>query len=187
MEGIRHGDFIGGSDGKKSACNAGDLGSILGLWRSSGEENGNPLQYSCPENPMDRGAWWAIAHEIAENWTRLSNSHLTLKWVTVKTAQCESLKECPFWYSLWKQEQFCHRDSPKSQRFLGFRRPLLPPSCSPANMLNDIWSWAVSPAARVWIGWLSSQQLTSCLFHWHKIPTMKTLGSTLQDHGLPEA
>ena len=110
-----------------------------------------------------------------------------LKWVTGKTAQCESLKECPFWYSLWKQEPFCHCDSPKSQQFLGFRRPLLPPSCSPANMLNDIWSWAVSPAARVWIGWLSSQQLTSCLFHWHKILTMKTLGSTLQDHGLPEA
>ena len=49
-------DFPGGSDGKASAYNAGDLGSIPGLGRSSGEGNGNPLQYSCLENPMDGGA-----------------------------------------------------------------------------------------------------------------------------------
>ena len=48
--------FPGGSDGKESACNAGDLGSISGLGRSPGEGNGNPLQYYCLENPMDRGA-----------------------------------------------------------------------------------------------------------------------------------
>ena len=46
-----------GSDGKASACNVGDLGSTPGSGRSPGEENGNPLQYSCLENPMDRGAW----------------------------------------------------------------------------------------------------------------------------------
>ena len=46
-------------------CNAGDLGSIPGLGRSSGEGNGNPLQYSCLENPMDRGSWQAIVHGIA--------------------------------------------------------------------------------------------------------------------------
>ena len=50
-------EFPGGLDGKASAYNAGDLGSIPGLGRSPGEENGNPLQYSCLENPMDRGAW----------------------------------------------------------------------------------------------------------------------------------
>ena len=49
--------FPGGSDGKASAYNVGDPGSIPGLRRSSGEGNGNPLQYSCLENPMDRGAW----------------------------------------------------------------------------------------------------------------------------------
>ena len=49
--------FPGGSEGKASACNAGDPGSIPGLGRSPGEGNGNPLQYSCLENPMDRGAW----------------------------------------------------------------------------------------------------------------------------------
>ena len=49
--------FPGGSDGKASACNEGDPGSIPGLGRSPGEGNGNPLQHSCLENPMDRGAW----------------------------------------------------------------------------------------------------------------------------------
>ena len=49
--------FLGGSAGKESACNAGDLGSIPGLERSPGEVNGSPLRYSCLENPMDGGAW----------------------------------------------------------------------------------------------------------------------------------
>ena len=57
--------FPGGSDGKASACNAGDLGSIPGSGRSPGEGNGNPLQYSCLENPMDRGALQATVHGIA--------------------------------------------------------------------------------------------------------------------------
>ena len=65
-------DFPGGSDGKDSAYNAGDLGSILGLGRSPGEGNGNPLQYSCLENPMDRGAWGATVHGVTESQTRLS-------------------------------------------------------------------------------------------------------------------
>ena len=52
--------FPGGSDGKESACNTGDLGSIPELGRSPGEGNGNPLQYSCLENPMDGGAWQTI-------------------------------------------------------------------------------------------------------------------------------
>ena len=49
--------FTGGSDGKESACNSGDLGAILGSGRCPGEENNYPLQYSCLENPMDGGAW----------------------------------------------------------------------------------------------------------------------------------
>ena len=52
--------FSGGSDGKESACNAGDPGSIPGMGRSPGGGNSNPLQYSCLKNSMDRGAWWAI-------------------------------------------------------------------------------------------------------------------------------
>ena len=54
------GVFPGGSDGEESACNAGDPGLVPGSGRSPGEGNGYPLQYSCLENPMDRGAWWAI-------------------------------------------------------------------------------------------------------------------------------
>ena len=65
--------FLGGSEVKVSACNAGDLGSIPGLGRSPGEGNGNPLQYSCLENPMDGGAWWATVHGVAESRTRLSD------------------------------------------------------------------------------------------------------------------
>ena len=54
---------------KESTCNAGDLGSIPGSGRSSGEENGYPLQYSCLENPIDRGAWWATGHGVAKSQT----------------------------------------------------------------------------------------------------------------------
>ena len=57
--------FPGGSEVKASTCNAGDLGSIPGSGRSPGDGNGNPLQYSCLENPMDRGAWWATVHRVA--------------------------------------------------------------------------------------------------------------------------
>ena len=59
--------FPGGLDGKESACNSEDLGSIPGLGRSPGGGHGNPLQYSCLENPMDRGAWRATVHSVAES------------------------------------------------------------------------------------------------------------------------
>ena len=63
--------FPGKSDGKESACNAGDPGSIPGFGRSPGGGNGNLLQYSCLENPMDRGAWQAIVHGITKSRTQL--------------------------------------------------------------------------------------------------------------------
>ena len=59
--------FPGGSEGKESACIAGDLGLIPGLGRSPGEGNSNPLQYYCLENPMDRGAWWATVHGVVKS------------------------------------------------------------------------------------------------------------------------
>ena len=65
--------FPGGSDGKKSACNAGDPGSTLGSGRSPGRGCGNPLQYSCLENTMDRGAWRAIVHGVVKSGIPLSD------------------------------------------------------------------------------------------------------------------
>ena len=66
--------FPGDSGSEESACNVGDLGSIPGLGRFPGEETGNPLPYSCLKNPMDRGAWWAIAHGVTKSQARLSDS-----------------------------------------------------------------------------------------------------------------
>ena len=66
--------FPGGSAVKNSPANVGDACSIPGLGRSPGEGNGNPLQYSCLENPMDRGAWWTTVHRVAMSQTRQHNS-----------------------------------------------------------------------------------------------------------------
>ena len=66
-------NFPDGSDSKASADNAGGLSSIPGLGRSLGEGNGNPLQYPCLENPMDRGAWSARVHGVAKSRTQLSD------------------------------------------------------------------------------------------------------------------
>ena len=59
--------FPGGSDGKESACNTADLGLIPGWGRVPREGNGNPLQYSCPENSMERGAWWTTVHGVTKS------------------------------------------------------------------------------------------------------------------------
>ena len=69
--------FLGGSDSKESACNAGDLGLIPGSGRSPGEGNGNALQCSCLENSMDRGTWRATVYGVAELDTtdRLTHTH----------------------------------------------------------------------------------------------------------------
>ena len=65
--------FPGGSDSKVAARNVGDLGSIPGSGRFPGEGNGNPLQYSCLGNPMDRGSYWAAVYGVAKSRTRLSD------------------------------------------------------------------------------------------------------------------
>ena len=65
--------FSGGADGKEAACNVGDLGSIPRSGRSPGEGTGNPLQYSCLENPMDRRVWQVTVHGVAKSQTQLSN------------------------------------------------------------------------------------------------------------------
>ena len=73
-----------GSDSKESACNVGDPGSIPESGRSPGEGNGNPLQYSCLENPMNREAWWVTVHGVTESWTWLTLSLLPLWFLVVK-------------------------------------------------------------------------------------------------------
>ena len=86
-------DFAGGSDGKASTSNAGDLGLIPGLGRSPGEGNGNPLQCSCLENPMDGGAWWATVHGVTNSQRGLSKFTLlhftsminTTTWMNFKS------------------------------------------------------------------------------------------------------
>ena len=70
--------FHGGLDGKASACNAGHLDSIPGLGRSPGEGNGNPLQYNCLGNSVNRKAWWAIVHGVAKSWIQLSDHHFQI-------------------------------------------------------------------------------------------------------------
>ena len=88
--------FPGGSEVKASACNVGDLGSIPGSGRSPGEGNGNPLQYSCLENPMDGGAWRATVHGVAKSRTWLSDFtftfHLTYRIFLSTYSQIHKLK-----------------------------------------------------------------------------------------------
>ena len=78
--------FPVGSDSKESTCNAEDPGLISGLGRCAGERNGNSLQYSCLENPMDRGAWWATVHRVAKSWTWLILYHLSHQRSTLLTS-----------------------------------------------------------------------------------------------------
>ena len=63
--------LLGGPDSKESVCSIGDPGSVPELGRSPGDGKGNPLQYSCLENPTERGAWCATVHRVTHSWTRL--------------------------------------------------------------------------------------------------------------------
>ena len=85
-------DFPGGSDGKASAYSVGDPGSIPGSRRSPGEGNGTPLQYSCLENPMDGGAWWAAVH----------GSQRVGEWMALGF----SLRRVFRWTQIWKERTY---------------------------------------------------------------------------------
>ena len=76
-------DFPGGSNGKESACKVGDLSLIPRLGRSPGEGNSHPLQYSCLENSMDRGAWQAIVYRVAKSQTRPSHFHFLYIYIYI--------------------------------------------------------------------------------------------------------
>ena len=90
--------FSGGSDGKESACNAGDPDLIPGLQRSPGEGNGYPFQHSCLENSMDRGAWWATVHGTMKSWTWLNN--LTLSLLTFSITKKSVLPKLTYSYNV---------------------------------------------------------------------------------------
>ena len=88
-----HPDLKGGLDGKESSWNSGNLSSIPGLEASSGEGNGYLLQYSCLENFMDRGDWWAIVHRVAKSLTQLSNGHAHTHMERKASGEDECLEE----------------------------------------------------------------------------------------------
>ena len=118
--------FPGGSDSKASACNAGDPGLIPGSGRSPGEGNDTPLQYSCLENPMDGGAWWATVHRVTKNWTQLSNftlfeySHSIISKSTFSCSKNGPAAE--IWGRVWGP--LCNGQiftlKPNPETFLGF-------------------------------------------------------------------
>ena len=113
-----------GLSGKESACNTGCASSSSGPGRSPGEGNGSPLQYSCMGNPMDRGAWWAIVHGIAESWAglkRLSNNSsevgrslerlevdTVLVWLSGQGGDCSQM---PSFCGTHKDARFCSKSS----------------------------------------------------------------------------
>ena len=105
-----------GSDGKASASSAGNTSSIPGLGRSPGEENGNPLQYPCLENLMDRGAWWATVHGVAKSQTWLHfHFHIYLYILYIHTyiilSLLGTLKEIERAQEMKKNKQWNYKDT----------------------------------------------------------------------------
>ena len=86
-------DFPSSSDGKESACNAGDPGSILGSGRPPGEEDGNPPQCLCLENSMDRRPWWATVYGVTKSETHIPLHMKTHIHICMKTHICTHMSE----------------------------------------------------------------------------------------------
>ena len=93
--------FPGGPFGKESASAAGDPDSLPESGKSPGEGNGNPLQCSCLENSMDRGAWWATVHRVAESRTRLSDQHNTYSFCEARPVN--AISSPLVWGSFWER------------------------------------------------------------------------------------
>ena len=106
--------FPGGSAHRESACSVGDLGSVTGLGRSPGEENDYPLQYSCLENPKDKGAWRATIHGVTKSGTRQSNQHFHF---SLQISHPFRVHFCT-WLVIKVQLHFSHGDTLMSQQRL---------------------------------------------------------------------
>ena len=96
---MQHQGFPVSSDDKASACNAWDLDSIPGLGRCPGEGNGNPLQYPCLENPMDRGAWWATVHGVVRVGHDLATKPSNHQWLIRTSLVGQTVKCLP---TMWE-------------------------------------------------------------------------------------
>ena len=109
-------DFPGGSDGKESAWNAGDAGSNAGLGRCPGKGNGNPLQYSCLGNSMERGSWWATVHGVlkSQTWqvTNTMNSSLVAQLVKCLSAMLETQVQSLGWDDPQEEGMATHSSIP---------------------------------------------------------------------------
>ena len=189
--------FPGGSDGKESACNAGDPGLIPGLGGFPGEGNGQPLQYSCLGNPMDRGARWATVPEVPKSRTRLSDwhGHISLLFVLISQRpsnllffSCFSPLFCPkLRFSRWLDGHTITRPiCSLLAKSLLLQHHLLPVPKSCAITLGQPWDllwyksdvldiWAKSACALSVITHLLRPSLWSreggCPFHvfWHEL------------------
>ena len=131
MRSLRTSGFPDGLDSKGSACNEGDLGSIPGLGRLPREGHGNPLQYSCLENPMDRGAWWATVHGVAKKHEDAE----VMRWSPCMWwAQGISWTQTDAW--LWCRVALGHGREATSQQHSGWSYHILLPLLEVCPMLE---------------------------------------------------
>ena len=161
--------FRGGSYGKESTCNVGDMDSIPGLGRSPVEENSYPLGYSGLENSMDRGPWQATVHGVTKSWTWLSLSRKSpispqgfSWWLSGKeSAHVQETQETRFW-SLG-------RDDPLDEEMATHSSILNRKNC----MDRGVWQAAVHGVTKswTWLKWLSTQACT--FYESHKIKSSK--------------
>ena len=162
--------FPDGLDGKASAWNAGDPGLIPGLGRYPGEGNGNPLQYSCLENSMDGGAWWATVHGVSKSQTRLSDFPslpYSLPLSTLMSYFSDSLTLLTWWwFSRWVMSNSCNPMDcslpASSAREILQARILewVAISFSRGSSQPRNWTWVSCIAGRFFTNWAMREALT---------------------------